>query len=468
MQALTRRMDGLPPIQYGIWRIAAVLALCAGLAVAISPVQATALWRADQPDELELPLVSFQGQRYLDVRLRFDKVRSHQSRPSADRINLLDADAGWLTLREVVVEGRTYWDVVVRPTELLSVGGASQASTARVKVVGDSLSDSGTFGYKFTIQGTPDAPAQIWTDWVAAGLAAAPLCPRYVATGELEVALRQDAAATACTSLAVGGGRIHPLGVLGQSFRHQPFSVTRQLSDMAELQPYQPQDVLLMSAGGNDAADLLTLFMDSSNEGVLKYVLYLNELLPTAEVLKASSGGRSARIQAGHALMQALANRQADHLLADAWNRGAQRVVVLNVPNVAQTPRFKALLTPRSDATELVQTASAWADTFNSHLAWRLVDVRSRLILMDFKRLLDEWVRQPERVGLSNGTDPACPATGVDGTGVPDFNLATCTEMNAVNAGKGNLFADAFHGTPAVQRLLAKAVLQEMALRGWR
>jgi len=443
-------------------------ALACGLAATGGWAQPTGFWQVSQPDVVELPRVTFNGTGYLDVKLRFDQLISHQTAPVPDRDNFLDAGTGWLTLRQVVVGDQTYWNVVVRPTELLSLGGVSQSAPGRVKVVGDSLSDGGTFGYKFTVQGTPLVPAQIWTDWVAAGLAAPGLCPRYKAVAEQEVALNPDPAAHTCTSLAVGGGRIHPLGVLGQSFRTQPFSITRQLQDMARLYPYEPQDVLLLSAGGNDLADLLTLFLDDSTEGVLKYVLYLNELVSTSQVWSASTGGRQARIEAGHALMQALANRLADHLLTEAWGKGAQRVVLLNMPNVARTPRFGAMLNLRTDAAELTQTSGAWATTFNTQLANRLADRHSGLITMDFRQLLDDWVTDPARFGLLNGTDPACPATGVDSAGLPDFDLEQCTTANATHAGNTHVFADAFHGTPPMQRQLAKAVLQAMAQRGWR
>lgn len=438
--------------------------VAAGAALA----QPTGFWQASEPDVLDLPRVTFNGDGYLDVRLRFDQLVSHQMAPVADRTNVLDAQTGLLTLREVVVGDRTYWNVLVRPTELLSLGGVSRVTNSRVKVVGDSLSDSGTFGFKFTVQGTPLIPAQIWTDWVAAGLGAPALCPRYTAVAELELALNSSPSVQGCTSLAVGGGRVHPLGVLGQSFRTQPFSITRQLQDMARLQPYEPQDVLLLSAGGNDLADLLTLFMDDSTEGVLKYVLYLNELLSTSQVWKASTGGRQARIEAGHALMQALANRLSDHLQTEVWGKGAQKVVVLNVPNVARTPRFRAMLQLRSDAVELTQTTAAWADSFNHQLASRLSDRQSSLITVDFKQQLDDWVSEPTRFGLTNGTDPACPATGTDSAGLPDYDLSSCTQGNAIQAGRTHVFADAFHGTPPVQRQLATQVLRTMAHRGWR
>ncbi len=435
----------------------------------LSPLaRATAEWDARQPDEVFAPLVAFGGAQYLDVRLRFDRLVRFESQPVAQRLNQLDAATGELTLRELVVGGQTYWDVVVMPTALLSLSGMSQRATGQVKVVGDSLSDAGSFGYKFTVQGTAAAPTQIWTDRVATALAAAPLCPRYVATVAVQAELNPDAAFARCTSLAVGGGRIHPLGVLGQSFRDTPFSVSRQLRDMAMLHPYAANDVLLVSAGGNDAADLLTLFLDGSSEGVLKFVLYLSELLTTEQVLKASGGGTNAKIRAGHQLMTALANRMADHVAADVLDRGAQRVVMLNMPNVARTPRFQAMLQPRTEAAQMVQVAGEWADTFNARLAERLAGVTDRVLVVDFKTQLDRWIADPTSYGLTNGTVPACPPTAVNSQGLPDYELKLCSASNAVHGWQEHVFSDGFHGTPAVQKLLAGEVLQQMRARGWR
>ena len=90
-------------------------------------------------------------------------------------------------------------------------GGGTATSTGlginTVKVVGDSLSDSGVFGIKFAMQGSVAEPMQIWTERIAATYGAASLCPRYAATGATTVAL--NPAAAACTSYAVGGGRIN-------------------------------------------------------------------------------------------------------------------------------------------------------------------------------------------------------------------------------------------------------------------
>ena len=66
-------------------------------------------------------------------------------------------------------------------------GGADTTPLAPirgVKVVGDSLADSGTFGYKFTVQGTAPTgtgATALWVDRVAASYSQT-LCARYAST----------------------------------------------------------------------------------------------------------------------------------------------------------------------------------------------------------------------------------------------------------------------------------------------
>jgi outer membrane lipase/esterase len=73
---------------------------------------------------------------------------------------------------------------------LASCGGG--VDTAAVRVVGDSLADNGTFGFKFTVQGTATAPHYIWSELVTSAVAAPALCSRYAATGPSTVVLNQQ------------------------------------------------------------------------------------------------------------------------------------------------------------------------------------------------------------------------------------------------------------------------------------
>ncbi len=439
--------------------------------VTLTAAQATAVWDTRQPDQIRLPSVTIRHQNnqgVLDVRLRMGPIKSWSLQTTGARENLYDPTTGLLTIAEVVAQGTTYYNVSLTPVEVLELGGWRTTTTRKVKVVGDSLADSGTFGFKLTVQGTPSAPAQIWTDRIAAALSAPILCPRYKGLSEEEAVLNPDPASAGCTSFAVGGGRIHPMGILNRSFSTTPFSLTQQMRDLAAADAYADNDLLLMVGGGNDAADLLGAFVKADSDQGLVFSLLISELLSNSEVLKAMTRGRDGRIEAGHLHMQALANRLVDHMKPDVLDKGAKRVVVLNMPDVSRTPRFAALLAGRSDAATVSTLTRAWVNSYNQQLQTRLAADADRVLVVDFFTAFNRWLDQPAAYGLSDAVTPACPVVGTDSNGLPNYKLAACSETNLAAGWEGRVFADGFHGTPRVNQLLADEVLQAMRTKGWR
>lgn len=106
---------------------------------------------------------------------------------------------------------RMQWVAVAVSAAVLAACGGGGADTTpatavtAVKVMGDSLADSGSFGLKFTVQGTAPTGAgstAIWPERVAASYGRT-LCPHYVSAGG------SFSAKADCTNYAVGGGRIN-------------------------------------------------------------------------------------------------------------------------------------------------------------------------------------------------------------------------------------------------------------------
>jgi phospholipase/lecithinase/hemolysin len=171
-----------------------------------------------------------------------------------------------------------------------------------------------------------------------------------------------------------------------------------------------------------------------------------------------------------------------DALRDQALAHGAKRVVVLNMPDVARTPRFTGLLARLADvagaprATAAAATADAWAGAYNARLAQR-AQAHSEIAVVDFHALLDGWIDRPQAAGFTDVTTPACPATGTDEDGLPTYDLRTCTEASlsasppqgaSADWWRTYLFADHFHGTPRMNEQLADEVLRVMSMRGWR
>jgi len=337
---------------------------------------------------------------------------------------------------------------------VLTACGGGGPSVSAVKVVGDSLADSGTFGFKFTVQGNP-----IWTDLVADALGAPALCARYAGSSPENVAL--NPAKTDCTSYAVGGARINPAG--GAAADNSPLSVIQQIRTLAAEQPVRPGELLLVDGGGNDVADLFGAY----SRGPVVFKGLLSELLSPQE---AETLHTNAPV-AGSLYMSRLADRLVNALEQQVLQRGARRVAVVNVPDVTVTPRFLRILDGVSmaqgpqAAAGLKELAGAWVKAFNDRLAARLAKA-PQVTIVDFNGLLNQWVSQPAAFGLTNVTDPVCPNLTPTGP-EPTYFLGACTEglLNKKFAGDGwktYVFSDNFHGTPKTNELVADAVLEAL------
>ncbi len=354
-------------------------------------------------------------------------------------------------------------------------------STRTVKVAGDSLADGGTTGAKATVQGANLIQTRLWVDVVTQALGLAPLCPYYVDVGFGPVPNTTPLGAL-CTNHAVGGGVINVPG--GNTVDDTPFSVPRQLEDLRKREPYAADELLLVDGGGNDLGLLLGLYLDTVETPVDRapMLAVLRDLLDDAQMQAATSGGDAGLVTAGSQYTAVLADRMADALRDQALAFGARRVVVLNMPDVARTPRFTGLLARLSSiageqrAQAAAATSDAWAGAYNARLAQRL-QAQPEVAIVDFRALLDGWIDDPQAAGFTNVTTPACPSVGTDDQGLPSYDLRTCTEtLLTANPPAGAsadgwrtwLFSDHFHGTPRMNERLADEVLRVMATKGWR
>lgn len=363
---------------------------------------------------------------------------------------------------------------------LSACGGGDQPElvpTTSVKVAGDSLSDNGVFGFRFTVQGTPAAPNLLWVEHVAAAVGHS-LCPRYIATNATTI-VANPAAAT-CTNHAVAGANINVPGTAGDA---TPLSIVKQLQNLAASGPYGAQELLLVDGGGNDLADLLGAYLAISTDGGASYTALLGELLPSTQVQAAVAGGQTGLVAAGNNYMVALADLLADTLVTQALNQGAQRVVVITAPDVTATPRFQAVLyaiglSSPATATAVKSVANGWVTAFNNQLKARLSN-RSQVAVVDFYAQLNQWISQPAQFGLTNATSPACPITGTDGMGLPTYTIKDCTATLLSTAPypagetqadwwKTYVFSDNFHGSPRLNELMGQTVTQALEAKHWR
>ena len=364
---------------------------------------------------------------------------------------------------------------------------SSGSGITTIKVVGDSLSDSGVFfGFKFAMQGSAAEPMQIWTERIAAQYGAPALCPRYMATSAITVALNPSAAS--CTSYGVGGGRIN-----NPTAPNSGFSIPQQLKDLAAEKAYGAGDLLLVDGGGNDAADLVGAFLNVPADGGAAYSGLLGTLLTSTVVGTQLAGGAAGFANAGALYMTALADKMFDAVKTSALDKGAKKVVVLNMPGITNTPRFQAALDQvaafvaagpggaAAGATARGQTEAvinSWVVAFNKQLAARFAG-NANVTLVDFYSNFNDQIANPAQYGLTNVKTPACPITGLGLDGLPEYSARACTST-ALSAqtppagSSGNAdwwktyaFSDGFHPTKYGYQLLTILVTKNLATAGW-
>ena len=360
-----------------------------------------------------------------------------------------------------------HWIAAAAATILLTAcGGGSIDIVHPVKVAGDSLADSGTFGYKFTVQGTAPTGAgstPIWPEIIASENFSS-LCPYYVATSATTFN-----ANTKCTNYAIGGGRINNL-----KDPASPVSITQQLKAMGAA-GFDKNDIVLIDGGGNDAADLIKAFLAAAGDKGASFAGMLTTLLDPATVQALLAQGQTGMAQAGGLYMQALATQFAGTIKTNAVDKGAPRVVVLNVPDVTLTPQFGFVLAAIAQqqgpevAAQLQQVFGAWVQAFNATLGASFKDSKA-VRVADFDGTLKAMVAKPADFGLTNTGIPVCPAVGKDSAGLPEYNFPTCTAAalsaetppagatGGANWWKTWLFSDSFHPTPRGHELMADVV----------
>jgi phospholipase/lecithinase/hemolysin len=361
---------------------------------------------------------------------------------------------------------------------LVACGGNSPAPIKKVYVMGDSLADVGTFGFKFTVQDANSAKGfPIWPQIVAnnVGVDGGAQCNFFQFNNTTFV----PNSTAGCTNYAIGGGRVVVKAAEGGTAN--PQTVGTQLKTRALAGNYTGNDLLLIDGGGNDAADLVGAYLGagSGTAGLATYQGFLTQQLDTPTIAALLPQTNGPALAAG-AYMQKLADTFVADITTHALNKGADRVVVLNMPDITLTPRFQAVLAgvaAQAGAPASAQLQGAiqqWIGAFNERLK-TLTASEKRIVVVDFFDEFTQQVAKPASYGLSNATEAVCPVTGTDSSGLPAYNFQLCTNtaLNALPGKTANwwsnyMFSDGFHPTPFAHTLLAQSVMRSLDKAGWR
>ncbi len=388
-----------------------------------------------------------------------------------------------------------------------SYGSKKLKYTSQV-TFGDSLSDVGTYGVgtvaalgggKYSVNNVVRGVNQSknWTEWMAIGLRLPSPCAAQTgldgdAAQGFNVAVVNHAT---CTNYAQGGARVtHPVGpgnkllggnnaVLGQLTVPVATQVATHLAKTGG--SFSGTEIVQVLAGANDvfmqlaglsagataaataavtaavpgqiAADIAAGTCAPANAQTTCVSTAVATLSPTVGAAAAGAYMQTNAPIAVAAMGTAgvdLANLVNTQLLA----KGAKRVTVINIPDMAKTP----FALGQSAATQGLITQMV--TTFNNQLKANL-STGASVLHVDAYAVSQDQFAHPAYYGLTNVTLPACDLT-------PQKNALG----SSLVCNKGNLipgvvtyyqFADAVHPTPYAHGLLAFAVAKAMYNKGW-
>jgi outer membrane lipase/esterase len=174
-----------------------------------------------------------------------------------------------------------------------------------------------------------------------------------------------------------------------------------------------------------------------------------------------AAGGAAATNAAINAAVAAMGQSGADLanlVKTQVLAKGAKYVVVVNLPDVAQTPFANAL---DAQTRGLLNTM---VTTFNAQLTAGLAG--TPVVLVDAYTQGHDQIAEPAQYSLTNITTPACsatsPANPLQGSSI------ACTAASTIPGDTSMyLFADTVHPTPYGYQLLAQFVAVQMAKAGW-
>jgi outer membrane lipase/esterase len=377
------------------------------------------------------------------------------------------------------------WTLAVAFSAVLAACGGSDGgdTTPRVqftavKVFGDSFQDVGTFGFKFTVQGTGH---QIWAERIAQTYGLPTGCNFFAFNGTTFIANPTPG----CKNYAIGGSVVNPTG--SGYGAGDPRGIGVQMATAAAAGNYAATDLVMIDGGGNDIIALVGAYLKAPTDGGAAYVTLLSTQLTPAQVGAAVAGGAAGLAAAGGTYMQALADTFYTQIKAQVFDKGAQHVVLINLPAITIAPRFQLVLdgiaaasgggtagaTARAQAEALFKS---WVQAYNAQLSQR-VGTNSSVVTFDAYTAFLDIAAAPAQYGVTNVKTPACPITGLGSDGLPTYTLPTCT-ATALSAAppagqsgtewwKKYMFSDDIHPTPYGHEVAAAAISRVLAIAGW-
>ena len=405
-------------------------------------------------------------------------------------------------------------------------GGSEQAAKVTYSSVvsfGDSLSDAGTYGSQFTVNGVKGAigsdptPSYVAVQLIAAAITGKPSCAARVGGFTYPVT-----SVPGCTNYAQGGARVtDPVGP-GNSGTAGSFDKALTEPVVQQIQNYLTttggqftgKELVTVMAGGNDLfaqADALTAGANNafatslitqlvSGASTQAGAAYAYAAVPPAVLSAAAATGATptsiiiAAINAAAAdatahsysnsaatLDNAATLGAAAQLAAETYvgTTGIQNAAIAMATAGAELAAYVKDMKRNKGATRIMvvnipdASGSPYAvkggltavvlpmvTAFNAQLAAGLKGEPGVLLVDLFTETKNQF-KTPAQFGLSNVTDAACDMTNL-------LSVSQCTVNTLLPGDKSRYaFADSVHPTPYGQKLMAQLMSKELTLAGW-
>ncbi len=329
---------------------------------------------------------------------------------------------------------------------------------------GDSLSDVGSYrtpgilaasdgkGGKYTVNGAADG---VWVEQLAARLGLPAPCAALTGLESIGAFAALAAPVTPhaeCTAYGQGGSRVvDPVGPWNKALLNSTVPEVRFTGQLGQLTvPVATQIANHLAAhGGSFTGKELITVLAGAND-----VFFNIDRVADGTQLPTAAGPNVATAGA----------QLAGLIKAELLARGAKRVVVLNLPNISNTP---ASLGAEAQAPGSKQLVDQLTLAFNAQLAAGLAGTEANVLQVDLYTENTAHVTDPARFGLTDVATPACTNTFPN---APEGFLApslTCTTATTRTGSSRYLFADTVHPTPYGHSLLRDMTVQALKARNW-
>jgi phospholipase/lecithinase/hemolysin len=361
-----------------------------------------------------------------------------------------------------------------------SGGPTTKGTFTAVVSFGDSLSDIGAYtpatsvtgdgkapyvGGKFT---TNSATGTVWVENIATslGIVVTPAEVGFAGVSAKCPAAAVPALAATCTGYGQGGSRVTDVNGIGHAGGALTVPVKTQIANhLARFTAFKDSDLIFVFAGANDVFTQFGIFGAAA-----------------AAITADFAAGKITQTQEQNLLLQAQLSAQAGmkqaavdlggYIRTEILAKGGKYVVVMNLPDIVNTPFGQSAQVPAS----VRPTLTALSETFNLWIREEMTGQPVQLI--DNFALFADFYKNPSTYGLTNVAVPACDAVKIaaitggkitDGSslfcnstpGLPWNGLRTGADVNTW------LFSDAVHPTTGGHKVFSGELIKQIKAFGW-